>query len=100
MEQQEPGAKKRDGIIRIVILAVAVVVAVIGIHSYMQSKEEPPVISQTETNRVGDFFTGLYHRPGCPKVEQIRDKNREDFPDNASAKKAGYRECEVCKPGA
>lgn len=98
MKQQDAG-KKKDMIIRLAILVIAIAAAVVGIHSYTQSKAEPPAISQTETNRVGDFFTGLYHRPDCPKVKQIRDKNREDFVDSAAAEKAGYRPCEVCKPG-
>ena len=94
----EQGTKKKEGIIRIVILVAAIAAAVVGMHSYMQSKEETPVISQTETNRVGDFFTVVYHRPGCPKVGQIRDKNRADFDSNEAARQAGYRECEICKP--
>lgn len=98
MEEQN-SEKKNNRIIQIVIVVVALAVAAVGIHSYTQSKAAPAEISQTETNRVGDFFTGLYHRPGCPRVEQIRTGNREDFADNDAARHAGYRPCDVCNPG-
>ena len=94
MASGKPDSKKLSLILLVIVIMVGAVLA----KNYMDSVNNRPEISQTEVNRVGDFFTGEYHRPGCPKVESITEGNRHEFNNNDEAKSAGYRACKVCTP--
>ena len=50
-------------------VAVIVLLLAVAYNMYSSSVENDfKDISRTETYRMGDHFTGFYHRPGCPNL--------------------------------
>jgi endonuclease YncB( thermonuclease family) len=46
---------------------------------------------------VGNLRSRVYHRPNCPSVGRMSEKNRVTFGSAADAEKAGYRKAGDCK---
>lgn len=83
---------------RIIPFVLLVAVLAGGYSMYSSSVEEDfNDISHAEVNRIGDSYTGIYHRPGCPKVETIKSQ-KMNFADNKEAEAARYAPCKRCKP--
>lgn len=83
---------------RIIIPLILLVAIIAGLFTMYRSSvnEDFNNISHAEVNRVGENYTGIYHRPACPKIEN--NTNLTQFADNAEAKAAGYAPCKRCKP--
>lgn len=82
------------------ILPFVFLIAVLAGGYYLYSSavdEDFKDISKVEVNRIGETYTGVYHRPGCPKVETIKS-NAKEFANNKEAEDAGYAPCKRCKP--
>lgn len=82
------------------ILPFIVLLAVLagGYYLYSTSVDEDfKDISRVEVNRIGETYTGVYHRPACPKVESIKSGVKE-FENTKEAEAAGYSPCKRCKP--
>ena len=46
---------------------------------------------------VANLRTGIYHRPNCPSVARISEKNRRRFASPGEAERAGYRKAGDCR---
>jgi hypothetical protein len=53
---------------------------------------------ETETIYIGNKRTYTLHRPSCPYVKKIPDKNKITFRSRSDAIKIGYTPCRYCKP--
>ena len=84
--------------ITIVAIAILAVLLAVAYRAYSISVEEDfKDISRVETYRLGDHYTGQYHRPGCPKLKQTYgEANR--FENAAAAREEGYSACRRCDP--
>ena len=79
---------------------IAAVVAVLAVfwNLYSRSVEDDFAnISRAEVTRIGDHYTGTYHRPSCPNVKQIY-KGGKEFANQEEARAAGYNPCKHCDP--
>ena len=85
---------------KVIPFIILVVVLIVGFNAYKSSVQEDfNDISHEEVNRIGESYTGIYHRPGCPKVQGDTVKaQRLEFENNKAAKDAGYAPCKRCKP--
>lgn len=84
--------------ITIVGLAILLVVLAVAYRAYSTSVEEDfKDISRVETYRMGDHYTGQYHRPGCPKLKQTFGEAIR-FENAAAAREEGYSACKRCDP--
>ncbi|HOJ71700.1 MAG TPA: thermonuclease family protein [Syntrophorhabdaceae bacterium] len=52
----------------------------------------------TETLYIGNKRTYILHRPSCPLVKKISDKNRITFKSRVDAIRIGYTPCRQCRP--
>jgi len=52
----------------------------------------------TETEYIGNKRTRTFHKPSCPSVSKISEKNRIIFRSRSDALKIGYNPCKTCKP--
>ena len=80
------------------ILGIAVIVAILAVlyQVYSTSVEEDfSNISRTETYRMGDHYTGQYHRPSCPKLKQAYGGGKR-FENATAAELEGYAACKRC----
>ena len=68
------------------ILGIAVIVAILAVAYQAYS---------TETYRMGDHYTGQYHRPGCPKLKQTYGGGTR-FESATAAELEGYAACKRC----
>lgn len=80
-----------------IVLVVAAVLAVCFKMYFTSLDEDFSNISRTETYRMGDHYTGFYHRPGCPKLKQTHGGGIR-FESSAAAKAEGYSACDRCDP--
>lgn len=88
----------------IVALVIIFLVGVVGYKLYINSMENDfNDISTVEIERVGDHYTGQFHRPDCPKAKKILEP--VIFEDGATAKEnnkqareEGYVPCKRCHP--
>ncbi|ORT98897.1 hypothetical protein D081_2347 [Anaerovibrio sp. JC8] len=60
-------------------------------------------ISTVEIERVGEEFTGQYHRPDCPLAKKILkpvifNEGKTAAENNKQAKAEGYVPCKRCHP--
>ena len=79
-------------------VAVIVLLLTVAYNMYSSSVENDfKDISRTETYRMGDHFTGFYHRPGCPKLQQAHGGGIR-FESNEAARAEGYSPCKRCDP--
>src|SRR5262245_21583656 len=46
---------------------------------------------------VGNRNSHVYHKPSCPSVRRMLEKNRVEFKSAAEAEKAGYRKAGDCR---
>lgn len=76
-----------------------ITVLLVGFFLYKSSKDKYSNISHAEINRIGDTYTGVYHRPACPQAQDIQSGVIE-FENNKAAQSAGYHACKHCKPNA
>lgn len=84
--------------ISIVGMAILVVVLAVAYRAYSISVEEDfKDISRVETYRLGDHYTGQYHRPTCPKLKQTFGEAIR-FENAAAAREEGYSACKRCDP--
>ena len=59
----------------------------------------PPREEAAEVTYVLNTNTRRFHRPDCPSVRDMKEKNRRDFTgDRADAVAQGYKPCGRCKP--
>lgn len=80
------------------ILGIAVIVAILAVayQAYSTSvAEDFSNISRAETYRMGDHYTGQYHRPGCPKLKQAYGGGKR-FESATAAELEGYAACKRC----
>lgn len=83
------------------IIVLAIITALVLYNNSV--KEDFSNISHAETYRVGDEFSGVYHRPACPNGKNVPSPvifDHYDTPElnNAEARKAGYKPCSRCLP--
>lgn len=84
--------------IRLIVVIVLFVVLAIGGRLYTESlAEDFNNISRTETYRLADHYTGFYHRPTCPKLEQTY-AGAIRFESAKEAEDEGYSPCKRCDP--
>ena len=91
--------------IKLIVSLVAIFLGgFIGYSLYSDSLENDfKNISTTEIERVGDPYTGYYHRPGCPKAKSIVkvvdfNKGATAEENNKQAKEEGFLPCKRCHP--
>lgn len=80
------------------MIGLAVIVVILGICFKMYSdsvNEDFKDIPRNEVTRIGDHYTGQYHRPGCPKVKQIYGDGIK-FENKEAAVAEGYSACKRC----
>ena len=80
------------------ILGIAVIVAILAVayQAYSTSvAEDFSNISRAETYRMGDHYTGQYHRPSCPKLKQPYGGGKR-FESATAAELEGYAACKRC----
>lgn len=85
---------------KVKIILVAFIVAVLAVcyNLYTTSLEEDFTnISRTETYRMGDHYTGFYHRPSCPKLKQTHGGGIR-FETVEEARAEHYNPCDRCDP--
>lgn len=82
------------------ILGCGVIIALLAIAFQMWNssvQNDFNDISRKETYRLGDHYTGFYHRPGCPKLKQTY-AGGVHFDTPEAAKEEGYSACKYCDP--
>ncbi|MCR5175431.1 MAG: hypothetical protein K6C05_01120 [Anaerovibrio sp.] len=96
---------KKKAMVKLIIGLLAVfLIGFIGLSLYQSSMNNDfNNISTTEIERVGDTYTGLYHRPDCPKAKTIVNpvyfnEGTTAAENNKKAEKEGYVPCKRCKP--
>jgi deoxyribonuclease-1 len=47
---------------------------------------------------IGNRRSHVYHRPTCPGVARMSERNRVEFASAGEAEKAGYRQAGDCRP--
>ena len=88
-------------IIGLVIVIAAIVAALFAYNNSV--KDDFNNISHAEIYRMGDDFTGLYHRPDCPKIKKVMkpiyfEDGKTAKENNEAAKHEGYKPCPRCTP--
>lgn len=49
---------------------------------------------------VGSVSSRTYHAPGCSSAQRLSAKNKQLFPDLATAESRGFVACKTCRPNA
>lgn len=81
-----------------IVVAVIIVVLAVAYNMYSSSLENDFAdISRAEAYRMGDHYTGFYHRPGCPKLQQTHGGGVR-FESSEAARNEGYNPCKRCDP--
>lgn len=79
-------------------LAAIIALLAVAYNVYSSSVENDfNDISRAEAYRMGDHYTGFYHRPGCPKLQQTYGGGIR-FESSEAARKEGYNPCKRCDP--
>ena len=47
---------------------------------------------------IGNRNSQVFHTPGCPSVEKMKEKNQVRFDSREEAESQGYSPCQSCKP--
>lgn len=87
-----------------IALVIIVLLLIGGYKLYTDSLENDfNDISTVEIERVAESYTGIYHRPGCPKVKTILqpivfNEGKTAAENNKQAKAEGYVPCKRCHP--
>ena len=96
--------EKKATVKLVVSLVVIFLIGFIGYNLYSDSLENDfNNISTTEIERLGDTYTGNYHRPGCPKAKSIVkivefNKGATAEENNKQAREEGFTPCKRCHP--
>ena len=83
---------------KLTIFGIAVLAAVLAVFYQLYTdsvNEDFKNISRTETYRMADHYTGQYHRPGCPKLQQAYGGGKR-FESASAAEQEGYSACKRC----
>ncbi len=92
----EPKETKRFWyIIGSVVLAMLLICGSIVFYGY-RSAENESTQSQTTKTIKGNKNSRIYHMPGCPNYDDIKDKNVIWFATEDEAKAAGFRKARNC----
>ncbi|MGI6116951.1 MAG: Ada metal-binding domain-containing protein [Bilifractor sp.] len=57
-----------------------------------------PSGSSTESSYVGNVNSKIFHRPDCPSVKRMKEKNKRVFSSRQEAVNSGYKACKDCRP--
>ena len=60
---------------------------------------EPADVPEAKDTFILDTGLKVYHRPGCARIDILKDRNRQEYNGTESSLKAeGYAACDLCRP--
>lgn len=90
--------RPKSRLLPLCLIAILLLAAAVGAHSYFSASETASTISISERNFVASSQGEKFHKPGCRYADNILSENKVYYKSRGDALADGKTPCSVCKP--